>query len=252
MLHNFTLIHDDIEDKDILRRNRYTVWYLFGIDHAINVGDVLHVLAYKPLIRLKEEGVREGKILEIIDILTDALVKICEGQYLDLEFQKRDKVTRDEYFKMIERKTATLIEASCKSGVTLATDDERIIELFSQFGRNIGIAFQIIDDIIGIWSERTGKPKGSDIRNRKKTLPIILGMERDKEILEIMKKEKVCDDDINHVINILDKYNIKDECLKIAEEYKKKAEDCLKKTGIKNYYTDMLLKISEFIIRRSY
>ncbi len=252
MIHNFTLIHDDIEDKDVLRRNRYTVWYLFGIEHAINVGDSLHVIAYKPLLKLREEGVREEKILEIIDIITDALIKICEGQYLDLEFQKMEKISMEEYFDMIYKKTAALIEAACKSGACLATDDESLIEKFSEYGKNIGIAFQIIDDVIGIWSEKTGKPKGSDIRNRKKTLPIILGMERDSSIIEIFKKRKIDEEDVKKVIEILDEYNIKETCLKFAKEYKSKADEILKKTGIKNYYTDMLLKISEFIVNRSY
>ena len=252
MLHNFTLIHDDIEDRDILRRNRYTVWYLFGEEHAINVGDSLHVLAYKPILKLRDEGVREEKILEILDILTDALIKICEGQFLDLEFQNREIISLEEYFDMIERKTATLIEASCKTGACLATDDESLVNKFSTFGKNIGISFQIIDDVIGIWSEKTGKPKGSDIINRKKTLPIIMGIENDSRILEIFKKNKIDENDVEIVIKILDEYNIKEKCIEIAKDYIAKAEDSLKSTGIKNYYIDMLLKISKFIIERNY
>ncbi len=256
LIHNFSLIHDDIEDMDEERRHKPTVWKLFGIPHAINAGDGMHVLANIAALRLRERYVSSDKILDVLEILNNAVMNLCEGQFLDISFQDRDTITMQEYMEMIYKKTASLIEASCKIGAILATDDEEIVNRFSSFGRNIGLAFQIVDDIIGIWGkeEKTGKPVASDIRNKKKSMPIVCVFESDRrdEIVEIYRKEKLSEEDIEKVLNILNELNILEVCKKEAEKFKKIALEELEKTGIKNESIEKIKTLAEFLIEREY
>ena len=260
LIHNFSLIHDDIEDMDEQRRHRPTVWKLWGIPHAINVGDGMHVLANLCALRLREVNVTDAKIVDVLEILNKTVMELCEGQFLDMEYEKRIDITINMYLKMISKKTAALIEASTHIGAILATENRKIIEKFRLFGHNIGMAFQIIDDIIGIWGkeEKTGKPKASDIRNKKKTLPIIYAMEKtkkkDKKFLTNVYKrsKKISEEDISRILEILEKYGAREFSINIAKEYEKKALENLNKTGLENSSIEKLKKITEFITSRKY
>ncbi|MFQ6056981.1 MAG: polyprenyl synthetase family protein, partial [Methanosarcinales archaeon] len=152
----------------------------------------------------------------------------------------------------ISKKTAALISASAHIGALLATNDLKIIESFKNFGKKIGIAFQIRDDIIGIWSKKTGKPKASDIINKKKTLPIIYGFEKSKKLKEIYQKNILEKSDVSKVLKILEDVNSLDYSQKIAEVYEKEAMDELNKTGISNKAMDELKTITEFLVKRDY
>lgn len=260
LIHNFSLIHDDIEDMDEQRRHRPTVWKLWGIPHAINVGDGMHVLANLCALRLREINVTDKKIVDVLQILNETVMKLCEGQFLDMEYEKKPSITIDMYMDMIYRKTAALIEASTYIGAILATENQEIIEKFKLFGKNIGLAFQIIDDIIGIWEkeEKTGKPKASDIRNKKKTLPIIYSLEKaskeEKEFLKkVYKKEgKAKDGEIKRILEILENSGAKEFSVKIAKRYEKKALENLKATRIKNSSIEKLKILTKFISDRKY
>jgi len=259
LIHNFTLIHDDIEDIDEMRRHRPTVWKLFGIAHGINAGDGMHVVSNLAALRLSEKNVSSEKIVEIMEILNKAVLRLCEGQYLDMSFEASMNVKISSYIDMIEKKTAALIEASCCTGALLGTEDKKIIEHFENFGRNIGIAFQIADDIIGIWGkeEKTGKPEKSDIEKKKKSLPIIYAFgnssqKEKKALFEIYKKEEIGKKEKEKLTRILAKTNAREYCEKTARSYKERALLELKRTGIKNEAVNKIIELANFLADRDF
>ncbi|MEP7286007.1 MAG: polyprenyl synthetase family protein [Chloroflexota bacterium] len=179
LLHNYSLIHDDIEDEDKLRRGRTTLWAAFGSAKAINVGDCLHALAFCTLSQLQECGLDSARVNSLLTTLMRCSVKLTLGQQADLSFEDQLTVTSDDYLKMIAAKTAALIKASTYCGALLALgsshQNEHKLALYAEFGQHLGMAFQLWDDLLGIWGQtkKTGKLSGSDIRRRKKSLPII-------------------------------------------------------------------------------
>lgn len=177
--HNFSLVHDDIEDGDIERRHRATLWTIHGVPQAINAGDALFSLSRIALHRLTDLGFPDAKVLRLMRLFDQTCLRLCEGQYLDIAMSRSDELmTVDLYFDMIGRKTAALIAASIESGALLATDDESVIRRFREFGWALGIAFQLNDDLLGIWGaeQATGK-EPSDVAHKKKTLPVIYAYE---------------------------------------------------------------------------
>jgi geranylgeranyl diphosphate synthase type I len=259
LFHNFTLIHDDIEDHDEYRRHKKTVWKIWGIEQAINTGDamlILSELAALAAISSQRLAVSSEKKLQIIEALNQAFLKVIEGQFLDIEFEKRTDVTVEEYLEVNMMKTAELVSGACKVGAILATNDQKMIDLWREFGLNFGLAYQIYDDVCSIWEkeENTGKREAGDIREKKKTLPILYALDKldakDKEkIIEIYRKEELNDDDINKVINLLDKVNAKDYTMKIALDYRQKTLDVLKKIEIDNEIKDEFFHLVELLIK---
>ena len=259
LIHNFTLIHDDIEDRDELRRHRPTLWKLFGEAHAINAGDGMHALSNVAALKLIDKNVSPEKVVEIMKILNTAVLELCEGQFLDMSFEKRKKISMKEYLEMIGKKTAALISASCYTGAILGTENKELQERFKNFGYNIGISFQIVDDIIGIWGkeEKTGKPEKSDIEKKKKSMPIVYAFEKaSKEdvdkLIKIYSKREIKREDRENVVEILEKINAKEECKKLAESYKKQAINELEKTGIDNMAMQKIKEIAEFLTKREF
>ncbi|HLB11422.1 MAG TPA: polyprenyl synthetase family protein [Dehalococcoidia bacterium] len=178
MMHNFSLIHDDIQDQSPKRRHRPTLWRVWGQAQAITAGDGLHVMAHLAHLRLLAHGVPADRTLAAMEVLDRACLSLCEGQFLDLTFEDRASIGLAEYLGMVGKKTAALFDASARIGAMLGTEDEEIVEGLGRFGEEIGMAFQIQDDILGIWGmeETTGKPSLDDIRARKKSLPIVHAM----------------------------------------------------------------------------
>jgi geranylgeranyl diphosphate synthase type I len=178
--HNFSLVHDDIEDSDRERRHRPTLWAIWGVPLAINAGDALFALSRLALYRLMEDEEYEPqKLLDIMKVYDETCLALCEGQYLDISFERRTDVTVDEYLVMIGKKTAALIRASVEAGARLASDDPIVVEAFGQFGYDLGIAFQIADDLKGsFWQAAdSGKSAAGDIRKRKKTFPLVWALQ---------------------------------------------------------------------------
>ena len=178
--HNFSLIHDDIEDADVERRHRPTLWSLHGIPQAINTGDAVFVLSRIALHRLTDLGFSDAKVLRLMRLYDETCLALCEGQYIDIWTSGHDDpMTVELYFDMIGRKTAALISAAIEAGALLATDDEAVIGRYRAFGWALGLAFQLNDDLLGIWGEEatTGKAP-SDIAKHKKTLPILYAFEQ--------------------------------------------------------------------------
>jgi geranylgeranyl diphosphate synthase, type I len=177
--HNFSLVHDDIEDGDVERRHRPTLWAVHGVPQAINTGDMLFSLSRVALHRLSDLGFSDHKVLRLMRLYDETCVALCEGQYMDMRAAEADApMSVEAYFDMIGRKTAALIAGSIEAGALLATDDDAVIRRYRAFGWDLGMAFQINDDLLGIWGqeEATGK-EPTDIARHKKTLPVLYAFE---------------------------------------------------------------------------
>jgi len=206
-IHNFSLIHDDIEDRSETRRGRETVWKRWGIAQATNTGDALFALAHISTYDLEAHGHDSATILSIQKQLDKACLHLTIGQHLDLKFEETDGVTEDEYLEMIEGKTAALIAASCEIGALAAHDELSKIAHYRKFGHDLGMSFQIYDDLLGIWGtpDVTGKPSGDDLRVRKKTLPIIFAINHSDEFQELWKSDEIDDNQVTRMITALNR-----------------------------------------------
>lgn len=211
LVHNFSLIHDDVQDDDRERRHRPTVWAIWGKPQAINAGTAMRVIASLTLLRLGEQGVPAEVQLEAQRLLDESCLRLIEGQYLDISFEGRLDVGVDEYLQMIGLKTGALIACALEMGALLGGAGAPAVGAFRELGRNLGLAFQIRDDILGIWGEeaKTGKPVGSDIRRRKKSLPVVYALERAQgraraTLAEIYRGGAVDDGALATVLDVLD------------------------------------------------
>ncbi len=237
--HNFSLVHDDIEDGDRERRHRPTLWAIHGIPQAINAGDLLFTLSRKALHRLTDLGFSDSKVLRLMKLHDDTCLALCEGQYLDIWSSERaDPVSVELYFDMIGRKTAALIAASVEAGAVLATDDEHVIARYRAFGWALGIAFQLNDDLLGIWGDpsKTGKAP-TDIARHKKTLPLIHGFEhanpgQRERLLAIWQTESPSDAEVAEAVALLETLGSRDFTRDQARRYRDTALAELSAAGI--------------------
>jgi len=179
LMHNFTLIHDDIEDGDAERRHRPTLWKIWGIPQAINTGDGMFALARHALWDVLDVGVDGITAAQLAKVLDRTIITVAEGQYLDISFETRLDISVAMYIDMIERKTAALMSGATEIGARLGTQNAETIERLKIFGQALGIAFQVRDDILGIWATtaESGKTQTGDVYRRKKSLPILHALE---------------------------------------------------------------------------
>lgn len=258
LIHNYSLVHDDIQDGDEIRRHRETVWKIWGKPQAINAGSALRMLANLAIIDQEDKKVSDSKKLIILDILDKSCLEMIEGQYLDIDFEERSDISVDEYIHMISKKTSALIAGSLKAGAAINIDKEKLSK-FDEFGNYLGMAFQITDDILGIWGndKKTGKPLASDIAKKKKSLPIVYSFRKlkrkEKEIFSnIYQKKEIVDQDLKKVLEYLNITKAKEYCIDLSRSYYEKAlkkteELPLKKSSIRDYK-----EITDFLINRDF
>lgn len=182
ILHNFSLVHDDIEDDSPTRRHRATVWRQFGVPLAINAGDGMFSLAHLAFFRLASAGVSQETTLAALRVFVDTCLALTEGQYMDMYFEDSDRVSVNDYFRMIRGKTGALLAASTEIGALIAGARADVISGYRRYGEALGRAFQLRDDLLGIWGDEavTGKSTASDILSRKKTLPVLYALSREE------------------------------------------------------------------------
>ncbi|HLZ24989.1 MAG TPA: polyprenyl synthetase family protein [Ktedonobacterales bacterium] len=180
LIHNFSLVHDDIEDGDEERRHRPTLWKLWGVPQAINTGDGIFSIARASLWRLVDEGVDPAAIVHLAALVDRTCIELCEGQFLDMTYEGRRDITVNLYLEMIERKTASLMACALEMGGILgAPQNHALAKRLAEFGRRLGMAFQLRDDLLGIWAreEELGKTAAGDLRRKKMSLPVIAALE---------------------------------------------------------------------------
>ncbi|MDP2661611.1 MAG: polyprenyl synthetase family protein [Dehalococcoidia bacterium] len=258
MVHNFSLIHDDVQDRSPQRRHRPTVWSLWGDAQAINAGDGLHVLAHLANMRLLERGVPPEKTLATLRELDQASLELCEGQYLDISFEQEARVSLQSYLMMIGKKTAALFAASARIGAILGAGAGDTVEGLGRFGEEIGLSFQIQDDILGIWGieKETGKPSLDDIRAKKKSLPIVHAMSSAQphslRILDhAFARGDVSDEKLSAVLDILDDAGSRDYCDGIAREYWDRAWSRLNGLKLESTAEEALRRLASELVARA-
>ncbi|RLI88965.1 MAG: polyprenyl synthetase family protein [Candidatus Altiarchaeales archaeon] len=244
LIHTFTLIHDDIMDRDELRRGVPSVHKTYGESTAILAGDLLFSKAF------------ELCDPKVIKILAKASTEICEGQEMDMSFESRTCVTEREYLKMIRKKTAVLIRAATKCGALLGGGTRDEIDKLAEYGLNIGMAFQIQDDILGVLAdeEKLGKPVGSDIVEGKKSLIAIRAIEKlegeEKErLLEILNKRGNTRDEINLAVRLFGNSNAIRYCRRKAIQFVEMAKKAINELPDSDAKKD-LRGIADFVVER--
>lgn len=180
LVHNFSLIHDDIEDNSPQRRGRATVWNLWGVPQAINTGDTMFTLATLALLEM-EKSVSPQAALQAVRILKQACLQLTQGQFLDLSYEQRGDLTLTAYWPMVKGKTASLLSACTQLGAVAAGAGEETAAAYRDFGEMLGLAFQALDDLLGIWGDAalTGKSTESDLVSGKKSLPVLYALNQD-------------------------------------------------------------------------
>ena len=253
LLHNFTLIHDDIEDDSLERRHRPTLWSIWGKPQAINAGDGMYAVAHLAMLRTK--GVSQEKVTRANLLLDEACLRLCEGQYLDIHYEGRLDISIEDYLEMVRRKTAALFECSTHIGAILGTEDESLVERFRCFGERIGLAYQIRDDVLGIWGEK--RAKDTDIRKRKKTLPVVYALERARgaereKLLEIYRQEVINEGDAKEVIRILSQLGAEGYAQEMAGNYYQEALSELEMANLPPKACEELMEVTDFLVKREH
>lgn len=252
LFHNFTLIHDDIMDNAPLRRNMPTVHEKYGSSTALLAGDVMLVVAYDYLLKIKPEYLRK-----IANLFGRTAREVCEGQQLDMDFEKREKVGMEEYIQMIELKTSVLVAASLRMGGILGGAGERNLHHLYEFGRNLGIAFQVQDDYLDCFGDpaKFGKQVGGDIVANKKTFLLIKALESaDPERLNALKTLLAANssDKVQQVLDIFRYLKVDQWAFDLKEHYLNEAYRHLDEIAVVSERKVPLQELAQFLVQREY
>ena len=259
LIHNFSLLHDDIQDQDLERRHQPTAWSLWGVPRALVAGDAMHSTGDLAALRSVDLDVSASVVVRVSEILTNSYLAMIEGQCLDLEFEGRTDITSVEYLHMIACKTGALIRCGLETGALLADGDEAAVQAFASFGEGLGRAFQIRDDYLGIWGDEAtlGKATGNDIRRRKKSFPVVFALERAAgaaldDLQKIYGQTELEEDDVERVLAILDEVGAREQSQSITEEAANRALDALAPVSLPEWARAEADELVDFLARREY
>jgi geranylgeranyl diphosphate synthase type I len=252
LVHNFSLLHDDVIDHDAQRRHRATAWAAFGVGPAILAGDALIGLAHEALVETPG-GCPAARRLAL-DVRA-----LVAGQAADLDFERRDDVTLDECLRMAEQKTAALLAGSCALGAILCGGPPGLVDGLSRFGRHLGLAFQLVDDLLGIWGDprRTGKPVGSDLRARKRSIPIVRavtsGAAAGRELADRYRSpQPLTDDDVTRASALIEATGARDWTAQRAWQETERARAELDPLDLPDDVRDEFAEITTFTTGRDH
>lgn len=259
LLHNFTLIHDDIMDQDEFRRNVKTVHVLLGVPVAVIAGDALFAKVFEALAaNAKRLGLEGARVVELFDAVSKASFEICQGQVLDMLFEGRADVSEAEYMRMVSGKTGALLEASMKVGALLGKGEPEQVRALAEYGRLIGLAFQMRDDVLGVAGEQEkfGKPIGSDVREGKQTLIVVRALatvpQEDKStLLRALGKQDASEAELKTAIDVLKRAGAIDYVTERARELIAQAKSKLKALP-ESRAREILSELADFTIKRDF
>jgi geranylgeranyl diphosphate synthase type I len=254
LVHNFSLVHDDVQDGDRLRHGRDTVWAVWGEAQAINAGDALLALAHLSL----TEG-PESSAVGASRLLGERTLEMVEGQVMDIAFEGQPDVSLDAYLAMISRKTGALFDAALALGALAAGASPENVAALGRCGRQLGLAFQVRDDMLGIWGDvdRTGKPVAADIRRHKKSLPIVFALERagGDELERLQRVYGVSEPsagDVSFVIGLLDSLGAQAYCQSEADGHRAAALDELTNAKLDERAAGEMREVADFLLERDF
>ncbi|MFC5283782.1 polyprenyl synthetase family protein [Pedobacter alpinus] len=253
MFHNFTLMHDDIMDNAPLRRGQPTVHEKWSDSVAILSGDVMFVKAYKLMIQVKPEI-----LIPVLEVFNKTAIEVCEGQQIDMNFESRNEVSIDEYLEMIRLKTAVLVGGALKIGALIGNASAKNADLLYKFGENLGLAFQLQDDILDVFGdpEKFGKQVGGDIISNKKTYLLIKALELAKgnDLAKLndwlSKKDFIAEEKVEAVSALYNQLNIRELSEEVMQSYAKVALDAFEQIDVDVENKKTLLNFAEMLVER--
>jgi geranylgeranyl pyrophosphate synthase len=255
LLHNWLLIHDDIEDRDEVRRNKPTVWKKFGLDHGINVGDFMSEKVYELILKSEEVRVDKDTIMKLLKETVETSTRTSQGQTMDMNLRKNNNPSESEYFKTIELKTAWYLTMPMIGGAIIANASEDVIDKIKQFGMRIGPAFQITDDLLDLTKGKGRGEIGSDIREGKRTLMVVdclkkCDQEERERMIEILNKPRSSTSvrDVLWVKSLFEKYGSIEYARKKAKNLAKEAKDIVR--DLPEDFKNVLNEFADYLIER--
>ena len=253
LVHNFTLVHGEVQAGRVAEPDRPSIWWVWGPAQAINAGDGLHALGRTTLMRLAQRGIPADRVLRSVELLDRACLTLCEGQYMDLDFQDQLLVTSGAYYDMIGRKTGALAGCSAELGALAAGMDEGVCLQVRDAGRRLGMAWQIGEDITDLWGRRGDGMTASNVLAKKKSLPLILALETaelavKRELGNIYAKRVLQPEDVSRVIAILDEAHVRQKSEDMARELVDEALAALADSGLTGERMDDLNFLSQWVL----
>ena len=259
LIHNFSLIHDDIQDQDETRHHRKTLWAVWGTPKALVAGNVLRAIADASLMGLVREGVEATRALAVVRQLTNAYLAMIEGQYLDLSYEGLGEVGMPQYLDMIARKTGALIRCAFTMGAIIGSNSDENLEAFRESGESLGFLFQIRDDILGVWGEEetTGKPVGADIIRKKNSFPVVYAMSASegddlRQLRDIYSKEDVSESDASIVLTQMDSLQTRRHARALAAEHCGRAREALAGIEMSGDARTQIDELLQFLLDREH
>ena len=253
LVYNFTLVHGEVQAGRVAEPDRPSIWWVWGPAQAINAGDGLHALGRTTLMRLAQRGIPADRVLRSVELLDRACLTLCEGQYMDLDFQDQLLVTSGAYYDMIGRKTGALAGCSAELGALAAGMDEGVCLQVRDAGRRLGMAWQIGEDITDLWGRRGDGMTASNVLAKKKSLPLILALETaelavKRELGNIYAKRVLQPEDVSRVIAILDEAHVRQKSEDMARELVDEALAALADSGLTGERMDDLNFLSQWVL----
>ncbi|MGP3948821.1 polyprenyl synthetase family protein [Streptomyces sp. 7N604] len=252
LVHNFSLLHDDIMDGDATRRGRATAWTVFGMPEAILAGDALVTAATAVLLDAEGADARSAA-----RSLMTATQRMISGQAADVAFERRDDIVLADCLRMAGDKTGALLGCACSLGAELVGADQALVARLAAFGEHVGLAFQLVDDLLGIWGDpdSTGKQTGADLRARKKTLPVVAALnarQTDELSALYLRPEPLSERDVQRVADLVERAGGRDWAQDEAARQVAAAEECLAASGIADAVRSEFLEMAGFIVGRRF
>ena len=252
LLHNFSLVHDDIQDQSTLRRGRPAVWKLWGVAQAINVGDALFTLANQALLELEKTSTVEAA-LRASYIFQETCLALTQGQFLDLQYEERQELSVEDYWPMVSGKTAALLAACAQLGAVSVQAGEAAYEAYSRFGRDLGLAFQAQDDLLGIWGDAalTGKSAESDLVSGKKSLPVLYGLQQGGAFAERWKQGGVRPEEVPGLARQLELEGARTFTQAQVKRLTERAQQALREASPQGTAEEALRELAEMLVGRT-
>jgi geranylgeranyl diphosphate synthase, type I len=252
LVHNFSLVHDDIQDNSDKRRGRPTTWVKWGMPMAINVGDALFVMSNQAIIDLKEKHPPE-MVVGAAEILHNTCLDLTRGQFLDMSYEERKDLAVEDYWPMVSGKTAALLSACCHIGALLGGGDEAKQEAYRAFGHYLGLAFQVQDDILGIWGDEalTGKSAASDLVEGKNSLPVLAGLGANGKFAARWRQGPIRPDEVQELARVLAGEGGYETATAAAKQMTDLALMSLREADPQGEAGDALFELTDKLLKRS-